>query len=588
MSKNFQNKGQAPAAIPPAQAQAIAQTLLQQATAFHQKGELAQARTIYESLLKVQPRHLDGLKSFAALAYQTQQFPLAIGLLSKAIEINPKSAALYSNIGLPLQAQHRFEEALVNYDKAIALEPNFVEAHNNRGNILRELKRFSEALISYDQAISLKADFALAHYGRGMVLAELRQFDEALACQDKAIALRPNYAEAHHGRGVVLTSLERFEEALASYDTALTLKPDYADTYYHRGHLLWQLNRLGDALVSFDRAIVYKPYHPEGYFNRGKILQELDRSSDALTAYEKAVALDPDHSEALQQRSNLLQKIERSASSTQSMIEDAAVKNENANSVHNEAPSQDSWLAKPRTYTMPIRPGFEGHYVGYRYVTSYFADKNIITIDGREIRVAETITEPEIVIFENVLSDVECELLIELSKPKLQRSGTYDFRDPSARGKVNQERTSEGTGFLRGENALLQTIETRLAKLMNFPVENGEEMQILHYGVGAEYRPHFDFFPPEVASSAVSIQASGQRIVTLVMYLNDVEEGGETIFPEINFAVTPRKGGAVYFSYCDKNGKLDRLSLHGGAPVTRGEKWIATKWIRQKAWRVGK
>lgn len=68
----------------------------------------------------------------------------------------------------------------------------------------------------------------------------------------------------------------------------------------------------------------------------------------------------------------------------------------------------------------------------------------------------------------------------------------------------------------------------------------------------------------------------------LVIYLNDVKDGGETIFPEIGLSIVPRAGHAVYFSYCNADNQLDSRSLHGGAPVRIGEKWIATKWLRQR------
>ena len=80
------------------------------------------------------------------------------------------------------------------------------------------------------------------------------------------------------------------------------------------------------------------------------------------------------------------------------------------------------------------------------------------------------------------------------------------------------------------------------------------------------------------------MEKGGQRIATLIIYLSDVESGGATIFPELDFEVFPRKGGAVYFSYCDRHTRLDRMTLHGGAPVERGEKWIATVWYRQRAY----
>jgi prolyl 4-hydroxylase len=147
---------------------------------------------------------------------------------------------------------------------------------------------------------------------------------------------------------------------------------------------------------------------------------------------------------------------------------------------------------------------------------------------------------------------------------------------------VIHDRSSEGTYFMRGENPLVTRIERRLAELSSYPVENGEGLQILHYGVGGEYKPHFDFFEPEYAGSAGHLENGGQRVSTTILYLNDVEVGGETIFPEISLLVSARKGAAVYFSYYDAGGVPDRLTLHGGTPVRSGEKWIATKWVRER------
>ncbi len=576
MPNNFHNKsGQGAASLPAAQAQELARTLLQQALVFHQKGQLALAQNLYESLLKIQPRHFEGLRSLSSLASQTNRHQMAIELLSRAIEVNPKSASLHANIGSSFQALQRFGEALISYDKAIALESNFVEAHNNRGNTLRSLNKHDDALISYDRAIALKSDYAEAYNGRGGALAELGQFDNAVSSYDQAIALKSDYAEAYNNRGVALHALDRLEDGLASYDQAIELKSHYAEAYSNRGDVLNALDRFEDGLASYDRAIALEPYYPEAYYNRGNTLQRLERLDEAVISYDKAIALQPDYPDADNQRKLLQQTLNR-----------ASVATNNAPVVC--ASSSPRATRTKRAYMNPIMPGFERHYANYRYVPSRFADNDIITIDGHDVRVRDRLAEPEIVIFENILSDVECELLIELSRPKLQRSGIYDSVNPSAQAKISNVRTSEGTHFLRGENPLLHAIETRLAKLMNSPYENGEEMHILRYSVGAEYRPHYDFFPPEVASTAANVQASGQRITTLVMYLNDVESGGETIFPEIDFTVVPRKGSGVFFSYLDANGKLDRLTWHGGAPVTRGEKWIATKWVRQHGWRIRK
>jgi prolyl 4-hydroxylase len=120
------------------------------------------------------------------------------------------------------------------------------------------------------------------------------------------------------------------------------------------------------------------------------------------------------------------------------------------------------------------------------------------------------------------------------------------------------------------------------AQVMHWPLENGEGIQILHYTIGGEYTAHFDYFPPDDPGSQLHIAKGGQRVSKLIIYLNEVEAGGETVFPAVNLAVVPNKGAAVYFEYCNSKGQIDPLTLHGGLPVIVGEKWIATKWMRQR------
>jgi prolyl 4-hydroxylase len=117
---------------------------------------------------------------------------------------------------------------------------------------------------------------------------------------------------------------------------------------------------------------------------------------------------------------------------------------------------------------------------------------------------------------------------------------------------------------------------------MNLPIENGEGLQVLHYSTGAGSEPHFDYLQPGNAANRESIARSGQRVSTLVTYLNDVPAGGQTVFPALGWAVSPVRGNAVYFEYGDDAGRVDARSLHASAPVTQGEKWVVTKWMRQR------
>jgi prolyl 4-hydroxylase len=192
---------------------------------------------------------------------------------------------------------------------------------------------------------------------------------------------------------------------------------------------------------------------------------------------------------------------------------------------------------------------------------------NKIKTEDREINIIARMEEPLIVILGNVLSDEECDELMKLSKDKLQRSKIGNTRE------VDELRTSSSTFIEEAENDVVARVERRISQIMGIPNEHGEGLQILNYKIGQEYKAHFDFFTSNV---------SNPRISTLVMYLNDVEQGGETYFPKLNFSVSPQKGSAVYFEYFYDNQDLNDLTLHGGAPVVIGDKWAATQWMRRK------
>jgi len=208
---------------------------------------------------------------------------------------------------------------------------------------------------------------------------------------------------------------------------------------------------------------------------------------------------------------------------------------------------------------------------------------NLIDIDGHRIEVRLRLQAPRVVVLGNVLNADECAQLIELSRSKLARSTTVD--ETTGRAEIHAHRTSSGTFFGLNETPFIARLDARIAALMRVPLENGEGLQILNYQVGGEYKPHYDYFPPEQPGSAAHIARGGQRIATLVIYLNEVAAGGGTVFPKLGLSVAPTRGGAVYFSYCNAAGEIDPLTYHGGEPVERGEKWIATKWVRQRAYR---
>jgi len=205
-----------------------------------------------------------------------------------------------------------------------------------------------------------------------------------------------------------------------------------------------------------------------------------------------------------------------------------------------------------------------------REVTIFSHNGNKIKTEDREINIIARFEEPLVVVLGSVLDDEECEALIQLSKDFLQRSKIGSTKE------VSDIRTSSGAFLTDVNNHILARVEKRVSAIMGIPKEHGEGLHILNYKPGQEYKEHLDYFAP------TSKAAKNNRISTLVLYLNDVEEGGTTFFPKLNLTVCPQKGMAVYFEYFYNDSIINELTLHAGAPVVKGEKWIATQWMRRQ------
>lgn len=221
-------------------------------------------------------------------------------------------------------------------------------------------------------------------------------------------------------------------------------------------------------------------------------------------------------------------------------------------------------VARPRRTEMP-GPDLEGAPL-------------YIDAGDRRVQVLQTMRHPRVVVFGNLLSPEECEGLIAAARVRLARSLTVETRTG---GEVlNVDRTSEGMFFERGENDIVARLEQRIAALLRWPVEFGEGLQILRYAPGAQYRPHYDYFDPGEPGTPTILKRGGQRVATLVMYLQEPDQGGATTFPDVGLEVAPVRGTGVFFSYEEPDPAT--RTLHGGAPVLAGEKWVATKWLRER------
>ncbi len=205
-------------------------------------------------------------------------------------------------------------------------------------------------------------------------------------------------------------------------------------------------------------------------------------------------------------------------------------------------------------------------------------DGNMVDAGDKWVEVIEHRHEPELVVFGNLLSPAECEAVMDAARPRLSRSLTVDTKTGGE--ELNPDRTSQGMFFARSENEVVLRIEARISRLLGWPVKNGEGLQVLRYPPGAQYKPHYDYFDPAEPGTPAILRRGGQRVATLIIYLFEPEQGGATIFPDIGLKVPPKRGNAVFFSYAQAHPRS--RTLHGGEPVRAGEKWIATKWLRER------
>ena len=185
-------------------------------------------------------------------------------------------------------------------------------------------------------------------------------------------------------------------------------------------------------------------------------------------------------------------------------------------------------------------------------------------------------------IIDNFLTDEECDYVISLAEPKVQRS-TVMGRD---KNEVSNYRTSEHVFLKSSSNPTLKLIAERVSKVNGIPTEYQEDIQILRYKEGKYYKPHYDACLDDSANCRQDRSSRGVRLNTALMYLSDVEEGGETSFNNLGIDVKPKKGTVVFFTPVVRNedGSYNHhpCSYHEAMKPEKGTKWSLTVWSRDR------
>ncbi len=189
---------------------------------------------------------------------------------------------------------------------------------------------------------------------------------------------------------------------------------------------------------------------------------------------------------------------------------------------------------------------------------------------------------PAIFVIDGFLPSEVCDRLRAQAEARVKPALVYD--PDTGEGRRESVRTNRAASFgLERMDVVLAVVRERIARAAGLPVAGLEWTQVLHYAVGQTFDWHVDWLDPATPGYAADLAARGQRIATLLVFLNDDFEGGETAFEAGAIRHRGRKGDALLWANTLPDGSIDRRTRHAGLPPTKGEKWVLSQWLRGRA-----
>ncbi|XP_037812178.1 prolyl 4-hydroxylase subunit alpha-2-like [Lucilia sericata] len=193
------------------------------------------------------------------------------------------------------------------------------------------------------------------------------------------------------------------------------------------------------------------------------------------------------------------------------------------------------------------------------------------------IKVEEMNHDPLLLVFHNVISDNEIEIVKNLTK-HIRRARVFSENKST----VSDIRTSQITFIKAHKHPVLGIIDRRVEDMTNLNMKYSEDHQFANYGIGGHYGPHRDYFSLlHMRPEKVTKYHLGNRIATVLFYLTDVEQGGGTAFPYMKQHLLPKKGSAAFWYNLHASGVRNERTMHGACPIIVGSKWVLNRWIRE-------
>lgn len=218
---------------------------------------------------------------------------LAVGMYSKAIQLNPNFPNAYLDRGNDFTAISRYPQAIADYDKVLSLAPESNEAYNMRGVANYQLEKYENAIADYTKAIALGNFHALTN--RGVIYLVQNKNDLAKADFKEAISISPNYAhDAYYNLADILNKEQQNNEALINIEKAVLLLPNSALYQTMCAKILLSLKKDKEALATTDKILAIDAKSRDGFILKTTALNNLDRYDEALKTITQGITEYPD------------------------------------------------------------------------------------------------------------------------------------------------------------------------------------------------------------------------------------------------------------------------------------------------------
>jgi prolyl 4-hydroxylase len=371
-----------------------------------------------------------------------------------------------------------------------------------------------------------------------------------------------------------MTSSDCFELGRQSY-----LNSDYYHTLLWMQEALKRLtaelnNRSSEVVTTTTRADILE-YLAFSTFKEGDVRKALVMTNELLE-------LNPDHERALGNKAYYERELQRLGSKAQLRGDDGSdevPKDESIKIQHDTRFNPHSYdMSEKKMYEKACRGELlQSEKVKATLKCRYF-DNNVPFLKLARFKLEELYHDPYIVVYHDVMYDREIEIIKKLAKPKFRRATVQN--QVTGELETAHYRISKSGWLKDEEHEVVRTVSRRVEDMTGLSMETAEELQVVNYGIGGHYEPHYDFARKEETNAFKSL-GSGNRIATVIFYMSDVEQGGATVFPAIKVTVTPEKGAAGFWFNLKKSGWGDFMTRHAACPVMVGSKWVSNKWIHE-------